>query len=192
MYPLSFVGLDRCFGPLVLAIVGLIALATPLRLGAQEGPKAFSVTQSFTTKAPVEAIDRNTLVVTLRAPKGNTVAAQAVDSISGLSDVKVGDEVEATYSQSVAVTVRQPGEPEPKKEDASWHTGKTAASALTITLTVKEIDRPTQTVSIKGPEGRVVNFRLSNPKTIDSLNVGDSVDLSLTQARLLKIALVTH
>jgi hypothetical protein len=111
--------------------------------------------------------------------------------------LKVGDEVAATYSESLAVSIRKAGEPAPAKEKETITAQKpksgttgTAQQTITVTVSVEEIDKPTQTLKVKGPEGRVVRFRVHDQKSLQSFEVGDTVDLSLKQAQLLKIDLV--
>ncbi|MEW6268811.1 MAG: hypothetical protein AB1689_05880 [Thermodesulfobacteriota bacterium] len=59
---------------------------------------------AVTVTATITGIDRTAGTVTLRGPEGNSVKVKAKDP-SRLEGVKVGDLVEITYSEAVAVSV---------------------------------------------------------------------------------------
>jgi hypothetical protein len=67
------------------------------------------VGRQVTVLADVIAVDRVNSVVTLRGPKGNSVDLAVADP-GQLALVKKGDQVEATYTEAVALSV----EPAPK------------------------------------------------------------------------------
>lgn len=63
--------------------------------------------------ANVTAINAKESYVTLRGPKGNTVDVHVADPAQ-LKRVKVGDQVEAVYTEAVAVTVNHVAKPAKK------------------------------------------------------------------------------
>lgn len=67
-----------------------------------EKPGAAAVRQ-VTVVAKVDAIDAKTSTVTLRGPKGNTADVEV--PAEALQKVKVGDLVQAVYSEALAVSV---------------------------------------------------------------------------------------
>lgn len=60
--------------------------------------------------ANVTAIDKKASVVTLRGPKGNSVDLHVPDAAQ-LARVKVGDQVEAVYTEAVAISVNHVAKP---------------------------------------------------------------------------------
>ena len=60
--------------------------------------------RQLTILADVVAVDHKTHLVTLRGPQGNTIDIQ-VDDPAQLKNIKKGDQVEAVYTEGVAVTV---------------------------------------------------------------------------------------
>jgi hypothetical protein len=75
---------------------------------APKGGKPAGVAASTSViTARVEAIDPQKRLVTLRGPKGNTVTVRAGDEVN-LARIKKGDQVEATYTQALAVAVDKP------------------------------------------------------------------------------------
>jgi Cu/Ag efflux protein CusF len=173
-----------------VAITAALAMTTK-SLAIQE-QKPLSTSESVTAKATVEAIDTTNRIVTLKGPKGNLVMLKADPSIKRFDELKVGDVVTATYTESIAVKVRKPGEPDPDKNTETVTSGKgvnpggTVTREQTITVTVEDIDRTAPSVTVKGPEGNVMSFRVRDPKRLEDLKVGDKVDITFTQALLLK------
>jgi hypothetical protein len=80
--------------------------ATAAAAAAPEGSKpAGAVGAQVTVVADVTAVNHKTRMVTLKGPKGKTVDLE-VDP-SQLKLVKVGDKVEATYTEALAVSVEE-------------------------------------------------------------------------------------
>jgi hypothetical protein len=161
----------------LVALVTLVSLTTAF---AQERTP-LSVTEAVTVKATIEEINKTDRIITLRGPKGNLVDVKADESVKRFDELKVGDVVSATYSESVAVHVRKPGDPAPDKERVIVRPqSKPGAS-------VEEIDRSVPSVTIKDPQGKSRTYRVRDPKRLEGVNVGDKVDIYYTVALLLKV-----
>ena len=166
------------------------ALAVAATVAAQV-PKRLSKSESVTVKATIEAINPTDRTVTLKGPQGNLVVVQADKKVKRFDKLKVGDEVTATYTESIAVRVRKPGEAAPLKEASGINLregkpGATATQEETMSVTIENIDLAAPSVTVKGPEGRVVSFRVRDVKNLEGLKVGDTVDITYTRALLLK------
>src|SRR5262245_43503467 len=72
--------------------------------------------ESISLSATVEKIDKPHRMVTLKGPDGKTVVVTAGDEVRNFDQIKVGDHVNVTYSESVAVAVGKPGEAMPKTQ----------------------------------------------------------------------------
>ena len=116
------------------------------------------VTEKVTMTATIEAIDKSTRLVMLKGEKGNVVAVQVGEQMKRFNELKVGDKVSATYTESVAVNVRQPGQPAPTSSSAvtpsTGAPGATAAAQDTITVTVLSVDKA-RPVGERQAEGRL-------------------------------------
>jgi Cu/Ag efflux protein CusF len=142
----------------------------------------------------VDAVDKEKGSVTLKGPKGRTVTL-AVKDKSKLDAIAVGDPVVATYIEAVAFQVRKAGSGAPgvsvKEERATSKPGESPAAAvgrqITVTATIDAIDKKAQTVTIKGPEGNAETIKVKNPKNLESVKVGDLVDITYTQALALAL-----
>jgi Cu/Ag efflux protein CusF len=170
----------------VLVAAGLVAL--PALVRAQD-PKP--ITDSVTITATIEAIDKTAKKVTLKGPKGNYVEVDA-GGVPRFDQLKVGDQVTATYYESVAVHVRRPGDPAPTagstgvtpREGAP---GATSARQQTVTVTIEAVDVNAPSVTVKTADGRILSFRVQDPKNLANVKAGDKVDVTYTQALLVKV-----
>ena len=175
------------------AIIGMVSYAP---LFAQATPPAPAGVQGkpITRTATIEAIDRAKRLITLKNPKGELAIIVAGPDVKRFDELKVGDTVSATYYESIAVNVRRPGDPAPSPSGAGVVPGTgrspsaTASVQETVTVTVQAIDRANQAVTVKRADGGVVSFRVQNPKNLDIAKVGDTVDITYTQALLVEVA----
>jgi hypothetical protein len=157
----------------------------PAKAGAlPSGSQAASVK----VNATVEAIDKDKGTVTLKGPKRTVTVA--VNDKSKLDLINVGDPVVATYTEAVAFQVLKAGSAAPalsvREGQASSKPGENPAGAVartvTLTASIEAIDKKAQTVTIKGPEGRVETIKVKNPKNLEGVKVGDMVDITYAQA----------
>ena len=155
-------------------------------------PQSARETESVTVNATITAIDKTNRVVTLRGPQGNSVMVYADEGVKRFNDLKVGDQVAATYSESIALSVRPAGQSAPPQDTQTvtrraGGPGGTVTVQQNVSVTVEEIDRAAQSVTVKGPEGRIQTVHVSDPKNLQNFKVGDKVDISYTQALLLRV-----
>lgn len=176
--------------PIFIAMIAGLTIATTL---ATQKPKPISETRSVTVKATIEAIDKTNRIITLKGPKGNLVDVYATDKVKRFDELKVGDVITATYSESIAIRVRKPGEPAPEKDKAmikpapGGAPGSTITDQKTVTVTVEEIDRAAPSVTVKDPDGNLFSFRIRDVKNLEGLKIGDKVDITYTVALLLEV-----
>ena len=140
--------------------------------------------------ARVQAIDYTTRQVTLRGPEGNVFEIHAGPEVKNLANVHVGDDVVATYYESVAITAHKPGEKEPVLETSVEMSrakpGETPAASdvrrTTVVATVVGINRGEGTVTVKGPRGKTVTVVAQDPTKLEHLVIGDLIQLVYTEA----------
>jgi Cu/Ag efflux protein CusF len=171
--------------PLVLTVLALaLSCAT-----SKELPK-YADSRTVTATAVVQAIDLNTREVTLKGEDGRVFTFIAGDEVKNLSQVRVGDTVKTTYTESVAIEVKRVDGGTPDLGVAA--TGGSAAPgekpaanvARTVTASaiIVDIDRTANRVTLRGPSGndRVVQVR--DPKNLDNVQVGDMVYATYTES----------
>jgi hypothetical protein len=145
-----------------------------------------------TVTASVEAIDPATREVTLKGPLGNTVTFTVDQRVKRLDEVKVGDLVRADYYISIAAEVRKPTAEEAKHPivvlDAAGKAppGTSPAAGglrrFKVVTTIEGLDRPTETVTVKGPRGNYLTARVADPSRLTKVRIGDTIVVTYTEA----------
>lgn len=152
--------------------------------GAITGESVVSVTST------VVKVDQKSRVVTLRDADGAVSDVHVGDEVKNLPQVKKGDQVVATYYESITITVRKPGEATPgitttsaaERARPGEKPGGAVASQTTITATVTGIDKSAGTVTVKGPRGKTMPVKVRDPKRLEHVHVGDLVEATYTEA----------
>jgi hypothetical protein len=142
-----------------------------------------------TGTATVEAVDLEKRIVTLRRADGSVFDLDVGEEVKNLPQVKVGDEVVVKYYQSIAIQVKKPGAVEGSEVREAVATAKpgekpagAAAKQVTVTATIEKIDKKKMMATLKGPEGKVVEVKVRNPKNLENVKVGDQVVITYTEA----------
>jgi hypothetical protein len=175
----------------ILVLVTSTAPAPQLREAQPAAQTLKSAPVSVT--ATIEAIDQTNRIVTLKGPGGNLVDTYVDDSYKRFNDLKVGDQVQAQYYESLAMNIRKPGDPAPTagvKESVTPREGApgaTVARQLTASVTVTALDPQVPSISVKGPKGNVFSMRVQDPKRLEGVKVGDTIDVTYTQAMLIAV-----
>jgi hypothetical protein len=178
----SFAG--WCAGCLILAAASVVVAQQP---AYQSKP--------VTATATIEAIDKANRVVTLKGAGGNSVDVTAPDQMEGFDSLRAGDEVTATYYDSIVVNVRKPGDTSPASTgEASTSIrrkqltpGSETRRERTFTVTIEAVDPKAPSVRVKGPQGRVLTMAVSDPKQLQNLKPGDTVDLTYYESLLVRV-----
>jgi Cu/Ag efflux protein CusF len=146
--------------------------------------------QTVTVTATVEAVETATRTITLKLPQGTYVDVVAPSSETKFSEIKVGDQITATYYQNVVLRVKKPGE---RSADRDTTSGKGAgeknpavspSTQRTITATITAIDLQVPSISFSGPNNWTYSSRVEDRKALQSVKVGDKVDIMWTVALL--------
>jgi Cu/Ag efflux protein CusF len=176
--------------PIVVLAAATMASAQPAMV-INEG--ADEVT---TIKAKVEAVDVAKREITLTGPLGRTVTYTVGDRVKNLAQVKVGDELVLKYSEALSVDLRKGGEAGRQKTTTTTPTitaqpGAMPAAAkarqTTITANVERVDPARQVVLLQGPGGRYVEVKVKDPAAFKTIQPGDKVDATYTEAVLIEV-----
>ena len=142
----------------------------------------------------VKAIDRDKKMVTVEGSGGRTVVIDATNA-RNLDQLKVGDKVNLTYTEEVALFVRKSDDPPsvtelqnvelaPKGEKP----GGVITKTIEVTGSVESIDMNNRTVALKGPAGNVRTYKVGpEVKRLNEVKRGDQVVLRVTQAVALSV-----
>lgn len=180
-----------------LLITALLALnfALPAVQASEEGGAAaenpeMGAASLVTLSATVAAINQETREVTLKGADGKETTIKVSDAVKNLPQVKVGDQVQVAYYESVNVEVLGPGQAAPQAaEISSLETAApgqkpagTMGSELSVVATIEAINKDRQTVTLKGPAGNTKTVKVRNPANLEKVAVGDQVMITLSQA----------
>jgi hypothetical protein len=154
-----------------------------------------------TVTASVEAINHETREVTLKGPLGNSVTFTADPRVKRLSEVQVGDLIRADYYVSVAGELRPPTAEEAKNPLVVQEVGGKASAdkapagggvrRFKAVTTIEGLDRPTQTVTLKGPRGNYLTIRVPDPARLTKARIGETVVVTYTEALAISLEKVT-
>ena len=170
------------------------AAAPPAKGAPAEKKPKVAKERVATVKATVEAIDLQSRVVTLKGPKGKVFDLKVGEEVKNLPQVKVGDQVVARYYESIAVQVVKPGAPGGAAATQAVGAAKpgerpagVVANQVTVTATVEAIDPKKTFVTLKGPQGKVVDVKVRDPKNLENVKKGDQVVITYTEALAISV-----
>jgi hypothetical protein len=173
-------------------LVCCLALLTVTTAGVMAQQPVYQ-SKPVTQTATIDAIDKANRVVILKGPMGNSFEVKAPDEMEGFDTLKVGDQVSVTYFEALAVRVRKPGEPAPPAEPTTTvqrkenTPGSETRREQNFTVTVDAIDAKAPSVRVKGPKGRTLTLAVRDPKQLQNLKVGDTVDMTYYESLLVKV-----
>ncbi len=150
-----------------------------------------------TVTASVEAIDYATREATLKGPLGNTVTFTVDPRVKRLNEIKVGDLIRADYYISVAAELRPPTPEEEKTPlvllDAAGKAPPGTAPAagglrrFKVVTTIEGLDRPTETITVKGPRGNYLTARVADPSNLTKVRIGEHIVITYTEALAISV-----
>jgi len=183
--------LSRFFVPLLLPA---LCVATFAAEPPATRPSRLAVEDSLlvTLTASVQAVSLATREVTLKGPLGNEATFTVDQRVQRFDEIKVGDMVRADYYLALAAEVRAPtpdeelGPAELLEGAAKAPPGSSPAVGglrrFKVVATVEGLDRPTQTITVKGPLGRLVTARVRDPERLTQLRIGEPIVITYTEA----------
>jgi Cu/Ag efflux protein CusF len=156
----------------------------------QESPGRVEAQEALTVTATVKDVDQHNRVVTLLTSSGEDIVFRAGDEVRNLAQVKRGDQVQATYYESLVIQVLKPGAATPgvttaadaDRAELGQRPGGAAAESTRVVATVVKVDKKASTVTLKGPKGNVKTLPVKNPIHLDAVKAGDLVEVTYTEA----------
>ncbi len=162
---------------------------------AEKAPVEYEIVehwQTMTISGVVESVDLETRKVGIRGAEGGLLLIKAGEEVERLDEMEVGDQVVAEYHISVVAEFRAPT---PEEEANPLVFLETAARApremdpaggalamIRAVVTIEGIDRPTQTVTVMGPQGNYLIVDVLDPTRFDRISIGDPVIVTYTEA----------
>ena len=141
-------------------------------------------TQTITVSGTIETIDDSRHTVNLRKPDGKIETVNVPVNVKQFDQFKVGDKVSATYNNTVTAKLKPPGEAPVDNMAGSTSMGQnvesggTAAMLRTMTVTVTDVDKNGQSISVVGPNDWRYSRRVADPTLLDKIKPGDKIDIT--------------
>lgn len=173
----------------MLAAVALMMAALVALPGVLRAQKAVSDAEVVTETVTIEAIDYDKRLVTLKDSEGFVEVVVAGPEIKRFAELKVGDQVTFRYYESALVAVRAKGQAAPTatgEPTLTRGTGPrpagTLAQQVTASVVVTAIDAKVPSISVRAGNGAKMSFKVEDKKNIEGVKVGDTIDVTYTQA----------
>jgi hypothetical protein len=188
------------FAVAILA-VGLSAAAlaqehttTVTRAPATDKPAGIIVDEVHVT-AEVKAIDYEKRSVDLALPSGETRTLTVSQDAVNFPQVKVGDTVDVSYVESLAIALLGPAEAPVTGEGTvvalapvGAKPGGLAVNTQRITARVTAIDQAARMITLTGPQGNTRTVKAGpEVKRFNEIRVGDQITVQYTEALLLDV-----
>jgi hypothetical protein len=176
----------------ILATILTATLALPAAALAAETSKPLTKTQSVEARATVTAIDKSTRTVTLKTEGGEAVDVAAGSEVKNFDQIKVGDVVKATYTESIAFQVAPKGEtPGGASQTAQRVPGGAAVGQqVTTSFKVASVDPQANILWVTLPNGNTKKINVQDPeaqKRLKNLSPGNVVAVTYTQSVALQL-----
>ena len=160
-----------------------------------EPPSGIVRENTVSSTATVQKIDLETREVTLSGADGKPFTIKCGPEVRNLPQLKVGDQVTATYYESVAYEVHKPGTVEAgaraavgaARAEPGEKPGAVAANVVQITATIEAIDKSVPSVTLRRADGSLIPVKVRRPERLEGVAVGDMVEITFTEAMAISV-----
>ena len=176
-------------------MAGAQEVIKPITVLADTSPVMYG--RSAKVKATVEAIDLQAREITLKGVKGRTITLRVEESVKNLPQAQAGDKVVVRYNESVGLEFRKVEAGDPLAIDdaaaANKQPGQKPAAGgskqFTVQAYVEAVMPKEKTVTLRIPDGNLVDLYVRDPNVLTSLAAGDNVVARYTEAVAVSIEL---
>jgi hypothetical protein len=185
--------------PLALAAIAVLTFASCSKSreaarSQSDQPGTVVAVETATTTATVEAIDQNNRTVTLRYPDGSISTYKAGKDMTNFDQIRVGDKVNATVVESVAVAIRKSGAPPSAGEAVtvslapkSAKPGMIISDTQEVTSRIESVDTANRTITLEEVGGRPRTIKVAPNVNLADFKKGDDVVVRYTDAVALSV-----
>lgn len=155
-----------------------------------------AVVAGLATEATVESIDYTTRNVTLVGPDGGTLNMNVPEFAHNFNQIKKGDKIWVEYTEALVLDLKKSHGALPaavvdttmERAPLGANPAGKITNTLTISALVESIDYTKRVVTLKGPEGKLVTYKVGpQAKHFKAVKKGDQVDATYTQALAMKL-----
>ena len=151
--------------------------------------------QVIKTSATIVAIDAASRGVTLKRQDGKVVSIQLSEEVRNFDQLKVGDKVHAEYSQALALELKKGGGGKAaadvgealKRSQPGQKPGGEAVHQVTVLADVVSVDQKNKLVTLRGPQGNLVELAVDDPEQLKNIKKGDQVGALYSESLAIKV-----
>lgn len=172
---------------LMIALVAVALLGKP---ALADELAAIELDEVVVVTAVVVGIDRVDRTLVLLGPEGEVIAIEVGHAARNFDQIRIGDEIEAKYYQSVAVSIERAGGK--LSESAALvaarspegdSPGAVVVETVEVSAEIMAIDRSKRELRLKLPDGRKIKTRVGDGvKIYNDLRVRDLIHVRYTEA----------
>ena len=173
----------------VLALPVLAQQAPTAAVVTSNQPGKVAVAETVKASASVIAIDKATRKVTLKNAAGKTFEVTAGADVKNFEQVKVGDELVVEFIQALSLEVKPGGglrgstdQSQTAQAKPGERPGAAGAREVTVTADVMAVDPKAMTITVRGPNGHLVDLKVKNPEHFKAVKVGDQIQAVYVEA----------
>jgi hypothetical protein len=178
------------------ALAAHLAFAQPqTTVDVTRGSGQAMVAATATVTATVVAIDPGTRTVTLKDKKGKVFEVEVGEEARNFDQLRVGDLVTTEYRQAISLSLEKTGGPRSATERFSEQRapkgakpGGTIGREVTVIADVVAINPKAKSVTLKGPQGNMVDVIVEDPEQMKNIRKGDQVKVVYTEAIAISVS----
>ncbi|KAA1013161.1 hypothetical protein FVF58_10325 [Paraburkholderia panacisoli] len=162
---------------------------TEPQVAVSSAPGKVSVTGTVKTTSTVVGIEPATRTVWLKDAKGKVVQVVVGEEARNFDQLKVGDVVNAEYSEAMTLTLKKGGAQLSANENQTLERapmgakpGGTASREVTVMAVVTAVNHQTGAVTLKGPQGNSLDVIVQDPEQLKLVKKGDHIEVVYTEA----------
>jgi Cu/Ag efflux protein CusF len=155
----------------------------------KEGVPGGVVVETYKMTATVTGIDADNRKVTLVTPEGKKTTVKCGPEVINFDQIHVGDQLNVTATEELAVFVRKNGEPANDGEAAAValapvgaKPGMLMANTVEVTGTVEAIDLAHRKATLRFTDGTSKTFKVRKDVDMTKGKIGDEVVFRTTEA----------
>ena len=172
----------------LVALLATLPLVTSAAAPRLQEPQPITKQNQVTATATIKAIDPATRSITLRTDNGDEDTFTVGPAVTRFDQLKVGDTIRATYTESLVFQVRKAGAAAaaPGTDYAAGRLKDAPGGALgkqqTMTVTVKAVDMDAPSITVATADGRTLTRKIAEKKNLEGVQVGDQIEITYRQA----------
>ena len=153
--------------------------------------------EAITITAEVYGVEKIDRTLWLIGPEKNILEIDVSDDAKNFNQLEIGDMVNITYYESVAIYLGYPGEL-PGEETGEMivraaegeNPGGVAVEIIDISAEIIDIDKTYRLITLKGPQGNFKSIYIDDSSNaLDTFEVGDVIHARYTKALAIDVEL---